>query len=51
MITRLVAENPTWGVRRIADELKTLGLSVSAVTVHLCRYKTPSGSLASVFVV
>ena len=34
---RLANENPTWGVRRIADELRTLGISVSAATVH--RYR------------
>ncbi len=46
LIARLVAENPTWGVRRIADELKTLGLSVSAVTVHryMRRARRPSPS-------
>ena len=46
MILRLVAENSTWGVRRIVDELKTLGISVSSVTVHRCvqRARRPSPS-------
>ena len=46
LITRLVTENPTWGVRRIADELKTLGISVGSVTVHryLQRARRPSPS-------
>ena len=46
LIARLVAENSTWGVRRIADELKTLGMSVSSFTVHryLRRTRPPSPS-------
>ncbi len=46
LITRLVTENSTWGVRRIADELKTLGISVSSVTVHryVQRGRPPSPS-------
>ena len=44
LITRLAEENPLWGVRRIADELKTLGITISSATVHRYRQKTRAPS-------
>ncbi len=44
LIIRFAEENPTWGVRRIADELAVLGISVSAATVHRYRPPRPSPS-------
>ncbi len=51
LITRLARENALWGVRRIADELKTLGITVSSATVHRYRQKTrtPSPSWRTFF--
>ena len=35
LVLRLARDNPRWGYQRIVGELKGLGISVSATTVHL----------------
>ena len=44
LIDRLAAENPTWGVRRIAAELAVLGHPVSPTTVYRYRRIRPAPS-------
>jgi len=33
LVLRLVAENPSWGYRRVHGQLQTLGITVAASTV------------------
>ena len=44
LIDRLAAENPTWGVRRIAAEFAVLGHPVSPTTVYRYRRIRPAPS-------
>ena len=44
LIDRLAAENPTWGVRRIAAEVAVLGHPVSPTTVYRYRRIRPAPS-------